>query len=146
LIIALTGTPRPCVVSSGDAPSEALFWAVRALAKARTLSMIGAYSDWSRLFPDRRGCGDKRHRRQALNPIECLDGPARQPLREPAVAAARIAFEGSQPAWPHRTDREAIGRPRVESSDQSSGVETVPAGAARVEHAAMDVLVPLWRG
>lgn len=35
----------------GDAPSQALQWAVDALAKAGTLSIIGIYSEKSRVFP-----------------------------------------------------------------------------------------------
>ena len=35
----------------GDAPSQALEWAVAALAKAGTLSIIGVYSPESRNFP-----------------------------------------------------------------------------------------------
>lgn len=35
----------------GDAPSQALIWAVEALAKAGTLSIIGVYSEKSRVFP-----------------------------------------------------------------------------------------------
>jgi len=35
----------------GDGPSQVLYWAVNALAKAGTLSIIGAYSEKSRIFP-----------------------------------------------------------------------------------------------
>lgn len=35
----------------GDGPSQALYWAVSALAKAGTLSIIGVYSEKSRTFP-----------------------------------------------------------------------------------------------
>jgi threonine dehydrogenase-like Zn-dependent dehydrogenase len=35
----------------GDAPSQALFWAVEALAKAGTLSIIGVYPQTARFFP-----------------------------------------------------------------------------------------------
>jgi threonine dehydrogenase-like Zn-dependent dehydrogenase len=35
----------------GDAPSQALFWAVEALAKAGTLSIVGVYGDASKHFP-----------------------------------------------------------------------------------------------
>jgi threonine dehydrogenase-like Zn-dependent dehydrogenase len=36
---------------AGDAPSQALDWAVQSLAKAGTLSVIGVYSETSRFFP-----------------------------------------------------------------------------------------------
>lgn len=35
----------------GDGPSQVLYWAVNALAKAGTLSIIGVYSEKSRIFP-----------------------------------------------------------------------------------------------
>ena len=35
----------------GDAPSQALFWAVEAVAKAGTLSIIGVYPETAQSFP-----------------------------------------------------------------------------------------------
>jgi threonine dehydrogenase-like Zn-dependent dehydrogenase len=43
--------PRGDTWQPGDAPSQALQWAVEALAKAGTLSIIGVYPQTSKVFP-----------------------------------------------------------------------------------------------
>ena len=98
----------------GDAPAQALFWAVRSLAKAGTLSIIGVYAEKSRLFPVGEAMeknltirmGNCHHRRYipklvqmvrigAIDPSEVLS------QREPLVSAleAYRAFDERQPGW-----------------------------------------------
>ena len=98
----------------GDAPAQALFWAVRSLAKAGTLSIIGVYAEKSRLFLVGEAMeknltirmGNCHHRRYipklvqmvrigAIDPSEVLS------QREPLVSAleAYRAFDERQPGW-----------------------------------------------
>jgi threonine dehydrogenase-like Zn-dependent dehydrogenase len=49
--VAPTQRPKGDNWHPGDAPSQVLFWAVEALAKAGTLSIVGVYGDASRHFP-----------------------------------------------------------------------------------------------
>jgi threonine dehydrogenase-like Zn-dependent dehydrogenase len=51
----------------GDAPSQALTWAVDALAKAGTLSIIGVYSDGSKTFP----IGEAMNKNLTMNMGNC---------------------------------------------------------------------------
>lgn len=49
--VAPEQNPDGALWKPGDAPSQALQWAVESLAKAGTLSIIGVYGDQSRTFP-----------------------------------------------------------------------------------------------
>jgi threonine dehydrogenase-like Zn-dependent dehydrogenase len=98
----------------GDAPAQALFWAVRTLAKAGTLSIIGVYSEKSRLFPIGEAVeknltmrmGNCHHRRYIPKLVELVEMGAVNPAevlsqREPLVSAldAYRAFDERQPGW-----------------------------------------------
>jgi threonine dehydrogenase-like Zn-dependent dehydrogenase len=98
----------------GDAPSQALDWAVDALAKAGTLSIIGVYPATARQFPIGKAMnknltikmGNCNHRKYLprlielvrsgeINPTEVLT--KREKLAD--VIAAYKAFDLRQPGW-----------------------------------------------
>ena len=92
----------------------ALFWAVRSLAKAGTLSIVGVYSEKSRLFPIGEAMeknltirmGNCHHRRYIPKLVELVRMGAVDPSeilsqREPLLSAidAYRAFDERQPGW-----------------------------------------------
>jgi threonine dehydrogenase-like Zn-dependent dehydrogenase len=98
----------------GDAPSLALQWAVEALAKAGTLSIIGVYGDSSRTFPIGAAMnknitikmGNCNHRKylpklielvmaRAIDPTQILT--QKEPLSD-AISAYK-AFDARQESW-----------------------------------------------
>lgn len=98
----------------GDAPTQALEWAVAALAKAGTLSIIGVYPQTSRFFPIgaamnknlTMNMGNCPHRRYLPHLVELVRSNAVDPLsiltkREPltGVIDAYEAFDSRQPGW-----------------------------------------------
>ena len=98
----------------GDAPSLALQWAVAALAKAGTLSIIGVYGDKNRVFPIGDGMnknltikmGNCNHRKYIPRLIELVMARAIDPAQiltqhEPlgdAISAYK-AFDTRQESW-----------------------------------------------
>jgi len=98
----------------GDAPSQALQWAVKALAKAGTLSIIGVYPLTDRFFPigeamnknltlNMRNC---HHRKYLPALLELIQSGAVDPLKvltnvEPltTVMEAYRAFDQRRPGW-----------------------------------------------
>jgi threonine dehydrogenase-like Zn-dependent dehydrogenase len=98
----------------GDAPSQALAWAVQALAKAGTLSIIGVYPQTARTFPIGEAMnknltitmGNCHHRKYIPKLVELVRMNAIDPSkiltqREPLVSAidAYKAFDERQPGW-----------------------------------------------
>jgi threonine dehydrogenase-like Zn-dependent dehydrogenase len=98
----------------GDAPSLALQWAVQALAKAGTLSIIGVYGDKNRVFPIGAAMnknltlkmGNCNHRKyiprlielvmaRAIDPTEVLT--QQEPLSD-AISAYK-AFDTRRESW-----------------------------------------------
>lgn len=112
--LAPDAKPRGVQWKPGDAPSQALFWAVEALAKAGTLSIVGVYSDASERFPIGRAMeknltlkgGNCHHRRYipelmrrvqtgVIKPSQILT--QKKPL-ESAIEAYE-AFDRREPGW-----------------------------------------------
>jgi threonine dehydrogenase-like Zn-dependent dehydrogenase len=98
----------------GDAPSLALSWAVEALAKAGTLSIIGVYSDESKTFPIGAAMnknltikmGNCNHRRYIPRLLELIASGQIDPTKfvthlEPLDDAieAYKQFDRRQPGW-----------------------------------------------
>jgi threonine dehydrogenase-like Zn-dependent dehydrogenase len=98
----------------GDAPSQALAWAVDALAKAGTLSLIGVYPETMESFPIGKAMnknltiqmGNCNHRRYIPSLIRMIQSGAVDPLRvltqhEPMTSAiaAYEAFDERRPGW-----------------------------------------------
>ena len=98
----------------GNAPSQALAWAVEALAKAGTLSIIGVYDVTARFFPIGKAVnknltmrmGNCHHRRYLPRLLDLVRTGAADPLAiltqaEPLTAAldAYKAFDTRQPGW-----------------------------------------------
>ncbi|HWV37372.1 MAG TPA: zinc-dependent alcohol dehydrogenase [Vulgatibacter sp.] len=98
----------------GDAPSQAIEWAVQALAKAGTLSIIGVYPPSDRFFPLGLAMGKNltinagncNHRKYIPHLIELVEtgviSPAeilsqRKPFTD--VLDAYRAFDKREPAW-----------------------------------------------
>lgn len=98
----------------GDAPSQALIWAVQALAKAGTLSIIGVYPPNHRFFPigmamnknltiNMGNCNHRKYipmlvdlvRSGTVDPTQILT--QREPLT--SVIDAYKAFDQRQPGW-----------------------------------------------
>ncbi|MGH7231385.1 MAG: zinc-dependent alcohol dehydrogenase [Nitrospiraceae bacterium] len=98
----------------GDAPSQALTWAIQALAKAGTLSIIGVYPQTARFFPIGEAAnknltvkmGNCNHRKYipmlldlvrsgVVNPAKVLT--QNEPLT--SVIDAYKAFDTRQPGW-----------------------------------------------
>lgn len=98
----------------GDAPSQALDWAVQGLAKAGTLSIIGVYPQTDRFFPIGAAMnknltiqmGNCPHRRYLPHLVELVKQGTFDPTRvlterEPLMDAieAYRAFDTRQPGW-----------------------------------------------
>jgi len=98
----------------GEAPSQALIWAVEALAKAGTLAIIGVYPEKARHFPIGQAMnknltlqmGNCNHRKYIPDLINKILSGEIDPLqvltqREPLVSAidAYRAFDERQPGW-----------------------------------------------
>lgn len=98
----------------GDAPSQALMWAVEGLAKAGTLSVIGVYPQTDRFFPIGAAMnknltvqmGNCNHRKYIPLLIEYVQSGLMDPSRiltqlEPITSsiAAYKAFDERQPGW-----------------------------------------------
>lgn len=98
----------------GDAPSQALQWAVEALAKAGTLSIIGVYPPTMNTFPIGQAMnknltinmGNCNHRRYVPHLVELVRTGAIDPVQiltqvEPLTDAleAYKAFDQRQPGW-----------------------------------------------
>jgi threonine dehydrogenase-like Zn-dependent dehydrogenase len=98
----------------GDAPSQVLTWAVKALAKAGTLSIIGAYPETARFFPIGLAAqknltiktGNCPHRKYIPLLIELIRNGSVDPEQiltqiEPLSSAieAYKAFDERQPGW-----------------------------------------------
>jgi threonine dehydrogenase-like Zn-dependent dehydrogenase len=98
----------------GDAPSQALSWAVEALAKAGSLSIVGVYSETSQVFPIGRAMGKSLtiksgncdHRKYIPRLIELVRSGVVDPSAiltniEPLthVIEAYMAFDRRQPGW-----------------------------------------------
>ncbi|PZX26959.1 threonine dehydrogenase-like Zn-dependent dehydrogenase [Cupriavidus phytorum] len=98
----------------GDAPAQALDWAIRALAKAGTLSIIGVYPPTDRSFPIGAAMnknltvrmGNCNHRAYIPRLVELVRTGAVDPAailtrREPMTSAieAYQAFDQRQPGW-----------------------------------------------
>ncbi|MCC2668119.1 MAG: Oxidoreductase, zinc-binding dehydrogenase family [Armatimonadetes bacterium] len=98
----------------GDAPSQALQWAVQALAKAGTLSIIGVYPQTDRFFPIGMAMnknlainmGNCHHRKYLPHLVELVRTGAVDPEkilteRQPMLGAieAYEAFDLRQPGW-----------------------------------------------
>ncbi len=98
----------------GDAPSEALEWAVDALAKAGRLSIIGVYPETARRFPIGQAmmknltvkAGNCNHRKYAPRLLEMVRAGVFEPTAilseiEPLTGAieAYKAFDQRQPGW-----------------------------------------------
>ncbi len=98
----------------GDAPSQALTWAVQALAKAGTLSIIGVYPPKHRFFPIGMAMnknltinmGNCNHRKYIPMLIDMVESGAIDPQQilteqEPLTSAieAYKAFDQRQPGW-----------------------------------------------
>ena len=88
----------------GDAPSQALQWAVRSIAKAGTIAIIGVYPESMRFFPIGQAMnknltirmGNCPHRRYIPELMEIVSGGAVQPERvitqEQPIASAIDAY------------------------------------------------------
>ena len=100
--------------NAGEAPSQALEWAVAALAKAGTLSLIGVYPEAMQSFPIGKAMnknltiqmGNCNHRRYIPSLIRLIQSGAIDPLRvltqrEPMTSAiaAYEAFDERRPGW-----------------------------------------------
>jgi threonine dehydrogenase-like Zn-dependent dehydrogenase len=98
----------------GDAPSQALEWAVQALAKAGTLSVIGVYPQTDRFFPIGMAMnknltvrmGNCNHRRYIPHLLDLVESGIIDPARiltqlEPmnSAVAAYEAFDQRRPGW-----------------------------------------------
>ena len=98
----------------GNAPSQALRWAVDSLAKAGTLAIIGVYPDAAHTFPIGRAmnknltinAGNCNHRRYIERLVHLVQAGAIDPeqvltRREPltAVLDAYKAFDLREPGW-----------------------------------------------
>jgi threonine dehydrogenase-like Zn-dependent dehydrogenase len=98
----------------GDAPSQALEWAVAALAKAGTLAIVGVYPEVARFFPIGAAMGKNltikmgncNHRKYLPRLIDLVRTGAVDPTRiltqrEPLtdVIAAYKAFDLRKPGW-----------------------------------------------
>lgn len=111
----------------GDAPSMVLEWAVEAVAKAGTISIIGVYGEQSDSFPIGNAMeknltlmmGNCNHRRYLPHLIELVRAGALDPSEvltqvEPITSAieAYKAFDKRQPGWIKvKLEPAAAGRP-----------------------------------
>lgn len=98
----------------GDAPSQALLWAVEAVAKAGTISIIGVYPPQAQTFPIGKAMnknltlkmGNCNHRKYIPELVEMVRSNVIDPMqvltqREPltSVIEAYEAFDQRQPGW-----------------------------------------------
>jgi threonine dehydrogenase-like Zn-dependent dehydrogenase len=98
----------------GHAPSQALLWAVDAVAKAGTLSIIGVYPEQARSFPIGKAMGKNltikmgncNHRRYIPMLVDLVRSGRCDPAtiltqREPLIAAldAYKSFDLRKPGW-----------------------------------------------
>src|ERR1019366_893359 len=99
----------------GDAPSQVLEWAVQALAKAGTLSIIGVYPETARFFPIGMAMnknltlrmGNGPHRKYIPTLLDMVERGVIDPTQvlrevpEPIVVAidAYKAFDQRMPGW-----------------------------------------------
>ncbi len=98
----------------GDAPSQALSWAVEALAKAGTLSIIGVYPASARFFPvgaamgknltvNAGNCNHRAYIPRLVDLVETgvVDPAAVLSQREPIASAidAYRAFDRRESGW-----------------------------------------------
>jgi threonine dehydrogenase-like Zn-dependent dehydrogenase len=98
----------------GDAPSQALMWAVEAVAKAGTLSIIGVYPPTMQVFPIGKAMnknltikmGNCNHRRYIPQLVDMVRSGVIDPMivltqQEPltSVIDAYKAFDTRQPGW-----------------------------------------------
>src|SRR6185437_6125204 len=98
----------------GDAPSQALEWAVKALAKAGTLSIIGVYPESAKHFPIGTAMmknltikmGNCNHRRYIPMLVELVRSGVMDPAKiltqtEPMITAidAYKKFDEREPGW-----------------------------------------------
>jgi threonine dehydrogenase-like Zn-dependent dehydrogenase len=112
--IAPKTNPRGDNWHPGDAPSQVLLWAVEALAKAGTLSVIGVYPETDRFFPIGKALnknltvkmGNCPHRRYLPLLVELVRNGSTYPTKvltevEPLTSAieAYKAFDLRQPGW-----------------------------------------------
>jgi threonine dehydrogenase-like Zn-dependent dehydrogenase len=112
--IAPNAKPKGDNWHPGNAPSQALAWAVETLAKAGTLSIIGVYDVTTRYFPIGKAVnknltirmGNCHHRRYLPRLLDLVRTGAVDPLAiltqaEPLTAAldAYKAFDTRQPGW-----------------------------------------------
>jgi len=112
--IAPKTNPKGDLWRPGEAPSQALVWAVAALAKAGTLSIIGVYPETARSFPIGAAMnknlsinmGNCHHRKYIPRLIELVRSGAVDPQQvltqqEPLGSAieAYRAFDQRAPGW-----------------------------------------------
>ncbi|HEU4697580.1 MAG TPA: zinc-dependent alcohol dehydrogenase [Gemmatimonadales bacterium] len=98
----------------GDGPSQVLDWAVQALCKAGTLSVIGVYPETAKVFPIGEAMnrnltlkmGNCNHRKYIPHLLDLVQGGMVDPLQvitqqEPLVdvIAAYKAFDRREPGW-----------------------------------------------
>jgi threonine dehydrogenase-like Zn-dependent dehydrogenase len=106
--------PKGDLWRPGDGPSQALQWAVGAVAKAGTVAIIGVYPPSMNFFPIgeamnknlRLNMGNCHHRRYALQLVELVRTGAIDPTAvltkaEPlqSVIEAYEAFDRRKPGW-----------------------------------------------
>jgi len=106
--------PKGDLWKPGRAPSQVVMWAVEALAKAGTLSIIGVYPDTARSFPlgdavnknltiQMGNCNHRRYIPMLVNLVRSGEVDPEQVLtkREPLTSAldAYEAFDRRQPGW-----------------------------------------------
>ena len=111
--IAPERNPRGDLWVPGDAPSQALEWAVQGLAKAGTLSIIGVYPPTDRFFPIGMAMnknltiqmGNCNHRKYMPHLVRMVRAGELDPgvltEREPVTSAieAYEAFDRREPGW-----------------------------------------------
>ncbi len=112
--VAPKSNPRGDTWRPGDAPSQVLLWAVDAIAKAGTLSVIGVYPETVEFFPFGKAmsknltmnAGNCNHRKYIPTLIELVRSGAVAPETilsniEPltSVINAYKAFDERQPGW-----------------------------------------------
>ena len=112
--LAKGANPRGGLWRPGDAPSQALVWAVQALAKAGTLSIVGVYPQGAHHFPIGEAMnknltvnmGNCNHRKYIPKLLDLVRSGAVEPSAilthvEPmtAVLDAYRAFDTRQPGW-----------------------------------------------
>jgi threonine dehydrogenase-like Zn-dependent dehydrogenase len=112
--VAPTTNPEGDNWHPGDAPSQALTWAITALAKAGTLSIIGVYPEVARFFEIGKAMnknltvkmGNCNHRKYIPKLMEMVQSgivdPAKVLTKQgPLLAAidAYKAFDERQPGW-----------------------------------------------